>query len=512
MKLTVKELQNKILGCWTGKNIGGALGIACEGMRGQFDFDWYIQPDIYENTPANDDLDLQLVWMGAVEKHGRKINADILADYWLSYIGPDWCEYGVAKANLKAGMFPPITAGVGNSHAESCGAFIRSEIWACLCPGLPELATRYAYEDAIVDHNKNGVYGELFCAALESAAFVENDKFKLLDIALSYIPKDCEVAKAVNIVIDGYKNGKSHIDVRKQVMMETPCTFGIKDSTDANTEGFPLDVLGMDAPANIAFAIIGLLYGEDDFGKSLCIAVNCGEDSDCSAATLGALLGIMLGYDKLPEKWLEPIGGKISTMCIDISKTDFIGKIPATVGELTERVIRLIPRFLDRNDCDVLAEGGYTVKAADNLYKDYKLNRVKEVGWKHMDEIWDAVKPAPYIYKREGVVFTAYVDYMEEPFIRVNEPRKIKVMVENNYGFAWQPQWIGLKVYTPDYVTCTNGNRFGAPLPKFVGTKAEFELEFVAENIYEERVDIILDLSIPGRHTTECIKVTLFAN
>jgi hypothetical protein len=31
------------------------------------------------------------------------------------------------------------------------------------------------------------MYGEIFCAVLQSAAFVESDKRKLIDIALSYI-------------------------------------------------------------------------------------------------------------------------------------------------------------------------------------------------------------------------------------------------------------------------------------------------------------------------------------
>lgn len=66
-------------------------------------------------------------------------------------------------------------------------AFIRSEIWACLAPGYPEIAVRYAYEDAICDHADEGVYGELFCAALQSAAFVEKDMDKLVSIAKSYI-------------------------------------------------------------------------------------------------------------------------------------------------------------------------------------------------------------------------------------------------------------------------------------------------------------------------------------
>src|SRR3546814_18485135 len=60
---------------------------------------------------------------------------------------------------------------VGNDWKHSCGAFIRSEIWACIAPGLPDVAVRYAIEDAIVDHGDGeGTWGEVFFAAAESAA------------------------------------------------------------------------------------------------------------------------------------------------------------------------------------------------------------------------------------------------------------------------------------------------------------------------------------------------------
>ena len=78
-----------------------------------------------------------------------------------------------------------------NTYKNSNGCWIRSELWACLAPGHPEIATRYAFEDAIVDHANEGMYGEIFTAALQSAAFAESDREKLIDIGLSYIPEDC---------------------------------------------------------------------------------------------------------------------------------------------------------------------------------------------------------------------------------------------------------------------------------------------------------------------------------
>ena len=196
MVLDFETYRDKVMGCWAGKNIGGVLGAPFECTRGVTEVDFYTQ-DLSMGPPPNDDLDLQIVWLAAVERYGRNVNASILGDYWLSYIIPNWVEYGTGKANLRAGLVPPMSGFVDNPYKDSCGCFIRSEIWACLCPGNPELAARYAYEDASVDHADEGLYGEIFFAALQSAAFVESDMRRLIEIGLSYVPEDSFLTRAV---------------------------------------------------------------------------------------------------------------------------------------------------------------------------------------------------------------------------------------------------------------------------------------------------------------------------
>ena len=68
------------------------------------------------------------------------------------YVTPHWAKYGTAKINMRSGLLPPLSGTYSNDYKDSCGAFIRSEIWACIAPGFPQLAARYAYEDAILDH------------------------------------------------------------------------------------------------------------------------------------------------------------------------------------------------------------------------------------------------------------------------------------------------------------------------------------------------------------------------
>lgn len=91
---------------------------------------------------------------------------------------------------------------------------------------------------------------------------------------------------------------------------------------------------GYDAPASIGIILIGWLYGEGDFGKSVCQAVNCGEDSDCTAGSLASLLGIIAGEKGIPEKWRKACSEQIVTWTL---RTDDLLHVPKNITEAVHR-------------------------------------------------------------------------------------------------------------------------------------------------------------------------------
>lgn len=319
-KLNITEYRNKVSGCWFGKNIGGTLGAPVEGKREINDFEFY-QQNLNGAPVPNDDLDLQLIWLIAAEIKGiYQLSPRILGDFWMGNISCPSGEYAICRANIANGLYPPLS---GSSHNDalkySNGAWIRSEIWACIFPGCPDEAIKFAWMDACADHVGEGIYAEMFTVALESAAFVEKNIRVLIDIALSKIPDDCRVSRSVKLVIDCYEQGKDWEFARQKV---------VEDSTDLGW---------FQAPGNLGFMTIGLLYGEGDFGKTICRAVNCGDDSDCTAATAGAIMGIIGGEDKIPTMWKDPIGESIKT--IAVTENNLSG-LPKTIQELTLRTER----------------------------------------------------------------------------------------------------------------------------------------------------------------------------
>jgi len=341
--ITKNEYRSKMLGCWMGKNIGGTLGAPFEWHRRTHNVDFYTQ-ELGGNPLPNDDLDIQLIWLIMMEEQGIHVDSALMTDYWQQFVSPYWVEYGTAKVNMQAGLLPPFSGIRHNDFKHSCGAFIRSEIWACIAPGNPRVAARYAYEDASLDHGDGeGMYAELFCAAMQSAAFIEKDPAKLIEIGLSYIPKDCAIAKAVLCAQDMYKRGKTWLEARNEVLTHYRGSVFLNciDSHIAPEDierGFDTGKLGWDAPSNIGILVIGLLYGEGDFEKSLCVTVNCGEDTDCTGATIGALFGIMHGIEAIPGKWIDPIGRGIKTACLNLGDLGYLGdQVPQTIDELTDR-------------------------------------------------------------------------------------------------------------------------------------------------------------------------------
>ena len=331
--LNADAYRDRVYACWIGKNIGGTMGAPYEGKRQIFDIKGFATES---GIPVpNDDLDLQLIWLHAVESRGPlAINAATLGEFWLNLIPPNWNEYGIGKNNMRRGLLPPWSGDYQNSWKNSNGAWIRTEIWACLTPGCPDLAARYAMEDAKVDHGAGeGTVAAAFVAAMQSSAFLFKNLKTCIEIGLSVIPSDSRVADSIRFVMECYDRGMSPMDARNAVQSR---------NADIGNGWF-------EAPSNVAYVVIGLLWGEGDFKKSMITSINCGDDTDCMGATVGATMGILNGMQGVPLDWREYIGDGIVTISINRGDLMSGGRVPKTCTELSERVIAQAPHVLFAN-------------------------------------------------------------------------------------------------------------------------------------------------------------------
>ena len=449
----------------------------------------------------NDDLDIQLLWLVALEEMGVDLDAHTLAEYWTLYVTPHWAEYGTAKINLRAGLMPPLSGTLHNDYKDSCGSFIRSEIWACIAPGSPSIAAWYAYQDAILDHgNGEGVYAEIFCAALESAAFVEKDLSTLIEIGLSYIPGSCGVAKAIQDAAHSHKTGKTWLAARDSILQSyrglTFMNQTQNTSEDDWKKGYGDGQRGWDVPSNIGMLIISLLYGEDDFSQTVCTAVNCGEDTDCTGATAGSIWGILHGCTNIPEDWIAPIGHKIKTACLNLGELGYFGnQLPADIENLTSRTESIARQVA--------------------LHHHLNLEFSTEIGDDLSDNYLDKLKADPHSrlldnLQGPGYRFDFYeieIDYGAGPVIHPEKPNLIKLRIFNTYKVQAR---LKIHWYTPTGWQVTPSGDFQIlSFPAHLGEANEIEFQVQTDPNGGDTQRAVVEFVVDSRPSVLLIPIIL---
>lgn len=281
-RIDYEKYLDKVKGCFAGKAAIGTMGAPYEGVKMRMELGY--RPEMTDVTLPNDDLDLQVLWFDVVLKYGADFTSRQLLQRFCEYCDYSPGEYAVMRKNYQCGIYPPYSGEYRNDfYREGMGCPIRSEIWACLAPGEPKKAAEYASRDGVLDHFGESVYAEMFFSAAEAEAFFEDDLRKLFDVGLSVIPSDCKFSGLVKYVLglcDKYDD------------METVRAFIL------DRYGHP-DCTNMFQNMGITLAAL-LLCGKDPIKTGL-TALNCGFDTDCTCASAGAMLGLILGGKKFAE-------------------------------------------------------------------------------------------------------------------------------------------------------------------------------------------------------------------
>ena len=314
--LAPPSLASRFYGCWLGKSVGGTLGIPAEGVQERLHLTFY--DPVPTEAPPNDDLELQLVWLHLLETTGLNLTQQDFADAWREHIHYMWDEYGRTRWNLRRGVPLPEIGTWENPFHAGMGSPIRSEIWACVAGGSADIAARYAALDASLDHGPEGIAGEVYFAVLQTLVLAGGDVQAALRQAADWIDPRTETARALALVGESYGAGTETWACRDLLIR----AHGSDNFTHA--------------PLNVGLTVWALLYGAGDFEKSILLAVNGGYDTDCTGATVGATLGLHLGQDGIPARWVAPIGDGVAV------GPGIVGiRAPRTLGELTDRTLAL---------------------------------------------------------------------------------------------------------------------------------------------------------------------------
>ena len=167
-----------------------------------------------------------------------------------------------------------------------------------MAPGMVNVAAHYTDDIGHIMNYGDGWYGGVYVAAMYALAFVSDDVEYVVEEALKVIPEQSRYWRCMNDVIQWHK---AHPDDWKSCWK----MCDERHSTDIGCPDGVHTSFNIDAVINSAYILIGLLYGDGDFGKTMDISTRCGYDSDCNPASAAGILGAMLGYSGIPEKWMK---------------------------------------------------------------------------------------------------------------------------------------------------------------------------------------------------------------
>ncbi|MBQ6474216.1 MAG: ADP-ribosylglycohydrolase family protein [Victivallales bacterium] len=300
MKLSYDKYFDRVLGCWMGKSLGGIVGAPyeCHKRYDSLPLDKLWPSILY----PNDDLDIQVVHMEALQELGLEPTSLELARYWQRHCFYVCCEYGTFIDNLEHGIHPPLSGLWENAfHGTSEGCPIRSEIWGIVNAGNPERAREYARRDGCLDHGKASIEMEEYLSAAAALAFAADDLPALLRQTADLMPADNAALPPLNLAFDVSEKLANGLMDEHAAWLELVRHFGYRDSTDA--------------AMNQVIAFLAMLTAGRDFKRMMQICVNFGWDADCTAATAGALYGLVYGAGALPQDWVEKMGKTLVCAC-----------------------------------------------------------------------------------------------------------------------------------------------------------------------------------------------------
>ncbi|MGZ0198665.1 ADP-ribosylglycohydrolase family protein [Streptomyces sp. RM1] len=264
----------------------------------------------------DDDVDYTVLALHLLETRGFGFSTEDVGELWLlrlPYLQTFTAERA-AYRNLASGLRPPLTATYDNPYQEWIGALIRADVFGWTCPGDPVRAAGLARRDAVLSHTGNGVYGAMWAAALIAAAFTAPTVRAALDTALGVIPGSSRLARAVRRVMSLHETGLAWADT-------------VATATGESAGGWIHTV------PNAAVLTAGLLYGDDDFTRTLALTVRGGLDTDSNGATAGSVAGVRTGAAALPGRWKDPLE--------DTVRSAVFGFDGARISALAERTVRL---------------------------------------------------------------------------------------------------------------------------------------------------------------------------
>jgi hypothetical protein len=210
-----------------------------------------------------------------------------------------WHANAGARRALALGIQPPWSGHPRyNFHANDIDFQIEADFIGLMCPGLPRASNRFCDRVGHVMNYGDGVYGGMFVCGMYAAAYFDTNPRRIVHQGLACIPPESGYARLIGDLLEWsalHPTDWRHVWglLQERWDINDPCPDGFQS---------PFNI---DARLNGAYIAMGLLYGGGDFERTMEISTRCGQDSDCNPSSAAGVLGVVLGFEKIPARFKE---------------------------------------------------------------------------------------------------------------------------------------------------------------------------------------------------------------
>lgn len=363
-EIAMADLHDKIEGGWAGQMIGVSFGAPTEFKHLEKIIEGDLPkwtPDRVSNAIEQDDLYVDMTFAKVLDDKGLDATTEDFGAMFKNARYQLWHANLASRRALKRGVEASL-AGTPkyNAHASDIDFQIESDFIGLMAPGLPQASNELCRRAGRVMNYGDGIYGGMFVSGMYAAAFFENDPRKVVEAGLACMPAKSPYAMLISDVLAW---SRQYPDDWKKVWR----LIGEKWNKRETCPEGALRAFNIDAKLNGGYIALGLLYGKGDFWKTLEIATRSGQDSDCNPSNACGVLGVMMGYKKIPDEWKSGIPKLADEK---FNYTDF--SFHSIVESTQRRAVELVKRNGGRLDGSKLVVKTQSPKAPKlEIWDDY---------------------------------------------------------------------------------------------------------------------------------------------
>ena len=293
--LPAEVVIDKIRGGLLGQNLGVLNGLPHEMsyINEPGNVKNYV-PSLPEGAWTNDDTDFEWVYIYEMQKNRNAfLSYETIFNFWKERINRGvFCSNRFARYIMDLGIMPPFTGYTSfNPWAEfnMSGQFL-CETYGLVAPGMPQTASRIGLNYTRVAINNEPAQTTQLFTTMISVAFLENDVNKILEAGVAALDDKSIILEIINDIKKWHTQFPDDWRETRRLLKEK---YSLEGGKTRDRNGHEL---------NAGATIAALLYGKGDFAESVKLAWNFGWDADCTAATVGTILGVTSGYRKMLNK------------------------------------------------------------------------------------------------------------------------------------------------------------------------------------------------------------------